>query len=299
MTERILDISQSAASLKVRNGLLVIRPDDADEITVPLADLAVVVVSHQQVRYTHAVLCGLAEAGAAFVACNRKHLPAAMLLPLDAHYVQAERFARQAAASRPLQKRLWKQLVQAKVRAQARALHDLRGDDAGLAALALRVRSGDPANVESQAARRYWSRLFDDATFRRAAEDARNSLLNYGYAVLRATVARALCAAGLHPSLGLHHHNRYDAFALADDLMEPLRPAVDRIAAQWWDGQAHPPPKDPGLAGEARRAMIEALAGRVRIEGEQRSLFDALSRTAASLAAAYAGERRDLVLPDA
>lgn len=236
-----------------------------------------------------------AEAGGVFVTCDRNLLPVAMMLPLDGHSTQAERFIAQAAAPAPLRKRLWKQIVRAKIAAQGRLLQRLHGDDAGLAALAAMVRSGDTANVEARASRRYWKRLFDDPTFRRRREtDDQNRMLNYGYAVLRAIVARAICAAGLHPTLGLHHHNRYNAFCLADDLIEPLRPLVDRAVVEAMsecDGRTE-------LDKKAKHLLLSALTGRVMVGGEQRTLFDATARVAASLADVYLGQAKQLDLPE-
>jgi len=295
MTDRILDLSEGPADLHVRHGQLRIERPEAEALSVPLDDLAVLVVSHPRVTYTHSVLTRLSAAGGALIACDEAHLPACMLLPLAGHYVQAERFARQARASRPTQKRLWRQIVRAKVRHQARLLEDLRGHDAGLRHLARRVRSADPTNVEAQASRRYWPFLFDDPDFRRRRDVAdQNRLLNYGYAVLRAVVARAICAAGLHPSLGLHHANRYDGFCLADDLMEPFRPVVDRAVAEWVG--MHGP--DAPLDRAAKAALLEPLTGRFVLDGASRTLFDVLARTAASLVDVYAGQRRDLLLPE-
>jgi len=294
MIERIIDISQRPARLSVREGLLVIECEEGEKSTTPLEELAALVVSHPRVSYTHAVLSGIAAHGGAFVACDEKHLPAGMLLPLNAHYVQAERFARQARASEPLKKRLWQQIVTAKVLAQAAVLRQVRGDDQGLAALARTVRSGDPQNIESRASCRYWPALFNAPHFRRNtnARD-QNQHLNYGYAVLRAIVGRALCACGLHPSLGLHHHNRYDAFCLADDLMEPFRPLVDRTVARWVDAHGSQCPLDR----EAKGVLLESLTGRVELNGELRTLFDVARRAAASLAAAFQGKSRKLALP--
>ena len=308
MTDRIIDLSEQPASLKVRNGLLVVELDDGDAHAVPLEDLAAVVVSHPRVRYTQSVLAGLAEAGGAFIACNAKRLPVAMLMPLEANYVQAERFGQQAAASKPLQKLLWKQIVQAKIRAQAKVLREMRGQDAGLAKLVSQVRSGDPRNLEARAARLYWPALFDDQAFRRGTgpaavsdpeedsplEDARNHLLNYGYAVLRAIVARAVCAAGLHPSLGIHHHNRYNAYCLADDLMEPYRPIVDRAVAEYLSTHDEP----YHLEAAAKQHMIADLTGRYEVNGQQRTLFDAAARMASSLADVFLGNAEALELPD-
>jgi CRISPR-associated protein Cas1 len=214
-----------------------LRARDTQTQTIPFADIAVLVTSHPQISFTQAVLAGLAAAGGMFIVSNEKHLPAAMLLPLSTHSTQTERFARQAAVSLPTRKRSWQQIVQAKLRAQARLLEETTGADQGLRQMAARVRSGDPDNLEAQAARTYWQALFGEGPsgepFRRDPEGGGiNVHLNYGYAVLRAIVARALCASGLHPSLGVHHHNRYDTFCLADDLMEPFRPLVDRVVAR-------------------------------------------------------------------
>ncbi|GAF79399.1 unnamed protein product [marine sediment metagenome] len=295
MTDRILDFSESPARLCVRLAQLVVQRRDRADVSMPLADLAVVLVAHPQVTYTQAVLSGLAEAGGAFVACNRQHLPVGMFLPLVAHFAQAQRFAAQARAPLPTCKRLWKQIVRAKIEAQAQTLNELHGADFGIAALTVRVRSGDPANVEAQAARRYWSRLFADTDFRRQRDNEdQNLLLNYGYAVLRAIIARAICAAGLHPSLGIHHHNRYNAYCLADDLMEPFRPTVDRAVAEYV--ATHDAPY--GIEAAAKQHIISELTARYIISGEQRTLFDVAARTAASLADVFLGNAKEIELPD-
>jgi len=293
--ERIIDISEGPVRLQVANGLLVIHRDETPETTVPLAEIAVVVMSQPRVTLTHGVLSGLAEAGAGLVVCNDKFMPVGMLLPLEGHFTQAERFARQARIPLPIRKQLWKQIVEAKILAQARLLADLRGGDLGLPILARRVRSGDTGNHEGQAARLYWPALFRDPTFRRDRNALdQNRLLNYGYAVLRAIVARAVCAAGLHPSLGIHHHNRYDAFCLADDLMEPFRPIVDRQVAILTDTHG----KDCPLDRNSKGTLIDWLLGRFLVEGESRTLFDIAARTASSLAAVYERRRKGLILPE-
>jgi len=295
MTERILDLSEKPARLKVRYGQLVIRRDGAPDATVPLVNLAVLIAANAQVSYTNAVLSGLAAAGGVFITCDEKHHPVGMLIPLVGHFVQTERFARQAGASLPTRKRLWQQIVRSKIRAQARLLRKLYGKDYGVATLQHRVKSGDPQNAEAQAARRYWPVLFADKNFRRDfdAED-QNRYLNYGYAVLRAVVARAVCAAGLHPSLGLHHHNRYNAFCLADDLLEPLRPIADEAAVQIADKHGSTAPLNRTVKGE----LLEFVIQRYIFEGESRTLFDIVSRMASSLAAVFNGERKDLVIPE-
>ncbi len=294
MIDRIVDISRSAARLSVRHKQLVIDQTPQAEVTMPLADLAVVVVSHPQVTYTQAVLACLAESGGAFVACNRQYLPVGLFLPLVAHFTQAERFGAQARAAQPLCKRLWKQIVREKIRSQARALQVLYGSDFGLLALVPQVRSGDTSNVEARAARRYWPQLFMDVEFRRNRDNQdQNLLLNYGYAVLRAIVARAICGTGLHPSLGIHHHNRYNAFCLADDLMEPFRPIVDLAVVEYMRDHDEP----YGVEAAAKQHLIEGLTGRYAVDGAQRTLFDTVTRLAGSLADAFMSGSGELTLP--
>ena len=295
MTNRILDFSESPARLNVHLSQLVVQRREMPDVSMPLADLAVVVVSHPQVTYTQAVLSGLAEAGGSFIACNRQNLPVGMFLPLVAHHAQAQRFAAQAAAPLPVCKRLWQQVVRAKIKAQAQTLIDLHGTEPGLSALIPRVHSGDPKNVEAQAARRYWPMLFGDKDFRRKRENPdENLLLNYGYAVLRAIVARAICAAGLHPSLGIHHHHRNNAFCLADDLMEPFRPTVDRAVARYIGSHG---PIDR-IEPDAKQHVIAELTGRYTVDAQQRTLFDVSARMAASLADVFLGDAREIELPD-
>ncbi len=294
MLERIIDISQDGARLSLADGRLVIRRDEETVAAIPLEEMGALVISHRAVVLTQPVLAGLAEAGAPVIVCNAKCLPAAMMLPIEGHHLQAERLAQQIQASAPVCKQAWKQIVQAKIRAQGRLLDDLYGSDRGIGAMAARVKSGDPGNLEGQASRRYWPALFDNPGFRRNPDlPDQNKNLNYGYAVLRAIVARAICAAGLHPSLGIHHHNRYDAFALADDLMEPFRPIVDRAVVAWL--RENGPLEE--LTPKAKAALIQPLMGRFTVKGEERSLFDIAARTAVSLTKLFAGTAKTLALP--
>jgi CRISPR-associated protein Cas1 len=199
--------------------------------------------------------------------------------------------AKQAAVSLPTRKRIWKQIVQAKIRAQARALVEIRGADLGLGALADRVRAGDPQNLEAQAAVRYWKMIFGRTDFRRRPDAPdENRFLNYGYTVLRAMVARAVCAAGLHPSLGLHHHNRYDAYQLADDLMEPFRPIVDRAVVRLSDELG----SSAEMGGQVKGKIVGALTSRYLVDEEWRTVTDLIQRTAFRLCAVFSGRVRDL-----
>lgn len=292
---RILDISEEPAGLSVRLENLVISREGVMDVTIPIREVAAIVVSHPRVHYTHSVLAKLAAAGGIFVTCDEKRLPIGMILPLQAHFAQAERMRAQAMASVPTRKRLWKQIVQAKIKAQGAILLELRGDDQGLAELAQRVRSGDTGNAEAQASRRYWPALFSREDFRRdpGAEDV-NRHLNYGYAVLRAIVARATCGVGLHPGLGLHHHNRYDPFPLVDDLMEPFRPVVDRVVVEMERVRG----PDLELDREAKSTLIQGLMAKQESNGESRTLFDFAERLASSLAAALMGSGSELAIPE-
>ena len=293
MRNRIIDIAEQPARLRIEHRQLVVDTGDKPA-RIPLEDIAVIVSSHPQVSYTQAVLAELIAEGGAFVACDRNRLPVGMLLPLAGHFAQTERIRRQPELSLPRRKRLWQQLIRAKIGMQAALLRDQCVDDAALVALIKEVRSGDPSNIEAQAARKYWTALFG-SDFRRDRDAAdHNRFLNYGYAVLRAAVARSICAAGLHPSIGLHHRNRYNPFCLADDLIEPYRVCVDKAVIGLTDKRDEIKEFDR----ETRTALLASLMQAVVIGGEIRSLFDALTRTAQSLAAVVIAERDSLELPE-
>lgn len=294
--DKIIDISDTVVSLNVRLANLVIDcGDELGKTMMPLAQVAALVLSNPHVSVTNAALAGIAANGGIVVVSDSKFQPAGMLLPLDSHYIQGERFRMQTSVTQPVQKRVWQQIIRSKILAQAKTLKRLTGNDCGLPHLATRVTSGDIGNHEAQAAQRYWPAVFNNPHFRRNREaEDQNRLLNYGYAVLRALTARAICAVGLHPALGVHHHNRYDPFALASDLMEPFRPLVDetvaRIVDEHGDGVA--------LGRDVKRAIITGATSLIKIEEETRTIFSILAKCAASLAAVYAGERKKLFLPE-
>jgi len=298
MSDRILEIA-NPARLNVKDSQLVIEREEFLPFITPVSGVNTLLLAHPQVTLTQAVISRLAEAGAMVVTIDHNYLPVAMILPVQAHSLQTERLAVQANLKLVLQKQLWKQIVQAKIRAQGSLLKELRGSDEGLIATAARVRSGDPDNLEAQAARRYWGLVFGDAKFRRGADPLesgpdQNRHLNYGYTVLRASVARAVCAAGLHPSIGLRHHNRYDPFCLAADLMEPFRPLIDRRVASWI---THNNPEG-SFDTPAKKWLIEAVTMRYWVNREERALSDILFRVAGSLAAVLAGSEEKLDLPE-
>lgn len=227
MIGRFVEIAEDGRHLSLSRSFLVVSERDREIGRVALDDIAVVMANAHGLTYSNALLTTLAERGVVVVLCGPNHAPAAFLWPVDAHHVQSRRMRAQIDAPEPLTKRLWRSLVRAKVRQQAAVLDSLGLPGDGLAEMARRVRSGDPDNVEAQAARRYWPLLFGPDFRRDRDADGANALLNYGYAVLRSTVARAIMGAGLHPSVGLHHSNRGNPMCLVDDVMEPFRPFVD------------------------------------------------------------------------
>lgn len=293
--DRFVEIAESAARLTARGARLVIEVPRAPPMEVPLQEIGVVVLAHPAAMISHAALGRLAESGAVVVCSDERHMPVAMLQPMVGHHRHAERLAKQAAARLPTRKRLWQQVVVAKIRAQARLLEERTGSDHGLGLLAGRVRSGDPDNVEAQAARRYWPALFGPEFRRDRFAADQNRLLNYGYAVLRATVARAVVGSGLHPAFGIAHRGVTNPFALADDLMEPFRPCVDRAVAAIVDAAGREVPMDQAIRGALVSAVIE---GRVRVGGERRTLPDATRQLSASFAGVLLGTHRKLILPE-
>lgn len=295
MIKRILEISSGPARLSVTHQQLVIERPEEEKITVPCEDVGVLLVDHPAVSYTHAVFTTLTTFGAAVVLCGRDHHPAGLLLPLDANSVQSERFQAQLEASLPLKKRLWQAIVQAKIRQQAVVLEAATGTDAGLRELARRVRSGDPENVEAQASQRYWPRLLGREFRRQRMGAPPNNLLNYGYMALRAATARALAGAGLLPTLGLHHHNRYNAFCLADDVMECYRPYVDLRVRQMVQGVAEPPLE---IERETKRMLLSIFNETIEVGGRRSPLFLALHATASSLNDSFASGEPRLAAPE-
>jgi CRISP-associated protein Cas1 len=229
--ERIVDIATDGQHLSAYRGTLVVSKDRMEIGRIPLDDVAAVIVHAHGVSWSTNLAVALAQRGALMVLCGSNHAPVAVCMPLDGQYGQNARMRAQWETGKPLVKQLWREIVVAKIRWQAAVLESrgVRADAFNV--LVRRVRSGDPDNVEAQAARRYWPLLMGE-DFRRDRADGVNGLLNYGYTILRSLLARSVVAAGLHPSIGIHHANRGNAFALADDLIEPFRPLVDTMAVQ-------------------------------------------------------------------
>ncbi len=295
MTKRIVEVATEGCYLRVRYDQLIIEQEGKEIGSIPIEDMSALVIDHPQTLITQVVLRELVKANVIVISSDEKHHPIGMFLPLDSHTTQTERFTAQLELGLPTKKNLWKQIVQSKVKGQARVLHDVTGNDAGISQLVKKVRSGDPDNIEAQAARRYWSRLFNTERFKRDrfAED-QNRYLNYGYAILRALVSRSLCAAGLHPSIGIHHRNRYNSYCLADDLMEPYRPLVDVNVWQIVEDHGH----DSEMDREIRRKLIAIIKREVNMDEEKLTFQGAVQKSAQSLARIMQGQGKHLSLPE-
>jgi len=231
----------------------------------------------------------------ALITCNQTHHPVGLFLNLDGNTLQSLKFNQQIEARLPLKKQLWQQTVEQKILNQAAVLAELRAEHNYLQALAKTVRSGDPDNNEAKAAAFYWKRIFPEfLNFTRNREgDPPNNLLNYGYAILRATVARALVSSGLLPTLGIHHRNQYNAYCLADDIMEPYRPYVDRVVYQLVRTHG----KFLDMTPSMKQALLNIPAIDVKLDGQDSPLMNAVARTTASLAKCFAGEQRKILYP--
>lgn len=291
MIGRVVEIAEDGRHLAKVRGFLTVSAQGNELGRVPLDDVAAVVASAHGITYSNSLLVALAERGAPLVVCGTNHCPAAILWSADGHHDQAGRMAEQAAASLPLKKRLWAQIVAAKIESQRATLQAVGAAHEGFFLLARKVRSGDPDNVEAQAARRYWPLLFGKGFRRDRAADGVNAMLNYVYTVLRAGTARAIMAAGLHPSFGLSHRQRGNAFALADDLMEPFRPVADMLVYDLIGRGAI------GVSRETKPELARILIIDLSTADGVSPAGVCLERLTLSLARCFAGEARKLDLP--
>lgn len=302
MIKHTVEISQTAAHLSIRHRQLVLRNGDEVMTTIPCEDIGIVMVDHPRATYSHAALTELAANDAIVVICGRNHLPVAMLMPLIDHSQVVWRLRDQISASQPTKKRLWKQIVAAKIFAQADNLSEGSAARKRLVQMSQSVRSGDPENLEAQAAKIYWanwlkhpaSTLHDlQASFRRDRDaDGLNAFLNYGYAVVRAGIARAIVSAGLMPSLGVHHRSRGNPFCLADDLIEPIRPMVDVIARRLYESGSRE------MNQSTKSSLLNILNQRTKFRSQHGPLMVSLNRYASSLAKCFAGEQKHLDVPE-
>ena len=263
---------------------------------IPIEDIGVVVLDHKQITITQGAISALLDNNVAVISCDEHRMPSGLMLPLDGNTTQSERFREQIEASLPLKKQLWQQTIQAKILNQSTVLYRQRGLECGnMEAWANQVKSGDPDNLEGRAAAFYWQNLFGHIKgFHRDREGIPpNNLLNYGYAILRAVVARSLVGSGLLPTLGIHHHNRYNAYCLADDIMEPYRPYVDKLVAEIVDSGAD----ITNLTKEIKGQLLSIPVLDVVINGRRSPLMIGVGMTTASLYKCYSGEVRKIAYP--
>ena len=299
------------AYLSLKNEQLVVKMPQSDSgqqsaistqqsekvTTIPIEDIGVVVIDNRQITITSGLMDALLENNCALITCDTKSLPVGLMLPLCGNTTQSERFRHQIDASLPLKKQLWQQTIQAKINNQASVLDNCTdAETACMYVWAKDVKSGDSENIEGRAAAYYWKKLFyhiDD--FNRDREGVPpNNLLNYGYAILRAVVARALVSSGMLPTLGIHHHNRYNAYCLADDIMEPYRPFVDELVFNLIKKKGLP---EDGLTKEWKTELLQIPVLDVVISGKRSPLMIAVAQTTASLYKCYSGEIRKIVYP--
>ncbi|MEZ7675621.1 type II CRISPR-associated endonuclease Cas1 [Prevotella sp. 20925_1_30] len=296
--------------LSLKNSQLVIRLPEVEscdnlsdsfkqqsERTIPIEDIGVVLLDNKRITITSSALEALIENNSAVITCDSKNMPIGLLLPLCGNTTQNERFRMQVDASLPLKKQLWQQTIKQKISNQAKILSIYTNADVGcMYAWADKVRSGDPDNLEARAAAYYWKNIFTDISdFVRGRDgEPPNNLLNYGYAILRAVVARSLVASGLLPTLGIHHHNRYNAYCLADDVMEPYRPYVDGLVLDIMcltNDYSE-------LTKDIKIRLLSIPVLDTTIGGKKSPLMIATQQTTASLYKCFSGEQRRMVYPE-
>jgi len=275
--------------------LLITFPDKEKESrTIPIEDIGFVVLEDPQITITNRLLEKLTLNNVAIINCNEKHMPIGMVMPFNGNTEQNERVRIQLEASLPLKKNLWQQTIQAKIKNQAALLSERGVEVKNMHYWAKEVTSGDVLNHEARAAAYYWSTIFDVPNFTRGRkEEAPNNLLNYGYAILRAVCSRAIVATGLLPVLGIHHANKYNAYCLVDDIMEPYRPYVDMVVCYLLDNYD----EVEELTTELKKELLSIPALDVVIDGKKSPLMNAMSRTTYSLYECYAGYSRKLLFP--
>jgi CRISP-associated protein Cas1 len=284
------------AYLKTQNEQLIFElPETGETKQAPIEDIGIVILDHRQITITQAVLSKLLANNTAVITCDDTHHPTGLMLNLDGHSLQSQKHQAQLEASAPLKKQLWQQTVAAKIENQAALLALERAEYKPLLSLCKEVKSGDADNCEAQAAAYYWKRIFPDfLEFKRERYGPPpNNLLNYGYSILRALVARSLVASGLLPTFGIYHRNQYNSYCLADDIMEPYRPFVDKVVCDIVRMNG----KFLEMTPKMKQALLAIPALDVYLEGKKSPLMNAVQRSTASLAKCFEGKSRKLLYP--
>lgn len=298
MIKRTIYFSKPVYLSKKDNQIVADFPsaEEKETKTIPIEDTGIIVLDHKQITITHGLLSALIENNTAVITCTDNHMPNGMFLSLDSNTIQSEKFKDQISASEPLKKQLWQQTISAKILNQAKVLAKRKKPSDNMKRWVKKVRSGDPDNLEGRAAAYYWKNLFpEELEFERDRYgQPPNNLLNYGYAILRAVIARSLSATGLIATLGIHHKNKYNAYCLADDIMEPYRPFVDDIVATFVeDGEDF-----EELTPSIKKQLLTIPAIDIKIDSKSSPLMVGASRTTASLAKCFAGESRKILYPE-
>lgn len=284
----------NAAYLKFKDNQLIIEEAPTKEIkgSVPVEDLGFLVLDNYQITLSHQLIVALQQNNVAIVSCDEAHLPLGLMLPMSGHVEHTERLKHQINCSEPLRKQLWKQTIEAKIFQQKTLLEKLGYEFEPMQTYMNNVKSGDSTNMEGIAAQFYWKQLFDDFTRERKG-DSPNNFLNFGYAILRSMVARALVSSGLNPSIGIFHRNKYNAFCLADDIMEPYRPFVDEMVIEW----INKPFRPTELNKESKSFLLNIATKDVKIDGLTRPLLVAISSTTSSFYKCLVGDQRVIRYP--
>lgn len=295
MIKRTLFFGNPAYLSTKNEQLLVSYPDKEQESkTVAIEDIGVIVLENQQITITNGLLEKLIHNNVAIINCDQQHMPIGLLMPLSGHSEQTERFKHQINATLPLKKNLWQQTISAKITNQAGLLKEKGIPARKMELWAKEVTSGDSLNHESRAAVYYWSKLFGDEHFNRSQKGkAPNHLLNYGYAILRGITARALVSSGMLPTLGIFHRNKYNAYCLADDIMEPYRPYVDLIVSHIVETEDD----YDELTVDLKKQLLSVASIDVRLDGKSSPLMVAMSRTTNSLYECFEGSSRKILYP--
>jgi len=280
--------------LSKNNNQLSVELEDKTVKTVPVEDIGIVVLDHYQIKITQAALQALVANNVAVLVNDAAHLPLGLLLPMASHSAYTEKLSFQLNASKPLKKNLWQQTIKKKILNQAALLRQRGIDTERMRYWASQVKSGDPDNYEGRAAAYYWKTIFSGEFKRGRFGDPPNNLLNYGYAILRAVVARSLVSSGMLPALGIHHRNKYDAYCLADDIMEPYRPYVDKIVLNIVERKDF----NGELTTEVKRHLLQIPVTDITLNGNKSPLMVGMQQTTASLMRCFEGEIRRITYPD-
>ena len=290
MIKRIIDVS-NPSYLHMRDYQMIVEQKRNEIERIPVEDMGVLILSNPAITISSRLIASCQQNNCIIVFCDSKHLPVSVLLPLSGNSMHSKILNIQTGVKKPTKKRLWQKIVVAKIESQAKALISCGKNSSAIESMKSRVKSGDPDNVESQASRAYWPLMFGKDFRRDQKAEGTNSLLNYGYALLRASVARAICGTGLHPALGIHHHNQYNPMCLADDLMEPFRPIVDRRVYGLWEKEIF------DISKKTKSFLLSSLSEPLVFRGKKLPFMVALQHTATSLKKALAEGAEYLEIP--